>query len=70
MQSVHVPEFPSHDRLIVELCAGYAVLSAVSKAAGFQSLAVDSQAHRAPGRKVLRLDLADSQNVDHLLELI
>ena len=27
-------------------------------------------AGEAPGRKVLRLDLADSQNVDHLLELI
>ena len=69
-QSVAAPEFPSHDRLIVELCAGHAVLSAVADAAGFQSLAVDSQSHRAPGRKVLRLDLADSQNVDHLLELI
>ena len=70
VQSVHVPELPSQDRLIVELCAGHAVLSAVSEAAGFQSLAVDSQVHRAPGRKVLRLDLSDSQNVDHLLELI
>ena len=60
-----LPELPSHEPLIVELCAGHAVLSATAEAAGFQSLAVDSNAHRAPGHRILRLDLADPDNVDH-----
>ena len=56
--------------LIIELCAGHAVLSATAEGLGFQSLAVDHNLSRAPGRRLLRLDLADADNIDYLLELI
>ena len=56
--------------LILELCAGHAVLSSVSETLGFQALAVDNSSSRAPGKRLLRLDLADADNIDYLLELI
>ena len=56
--------------LILELCAGHAVLSAVAEGLGFQSLPIDSNLARAPGRRLLRLDLADADNIDYLQELL
>ena len=56
--------------LIIELCAGHAVVSATAEGLGFQSLPIDHNLSRAPGRRLLRLDLADADNIDYLLELI
>eukprot|EP00439_Symbiodinium_sp_Y106_P019372 s7039_g2.t1 len=53
--------------LLIELCAGHAVLSTTAEG---QSLPIDHNLSRAPGRRLLRLDLADADNIDYLLELI
>ena len=42
----------------------------MAESLGFQSLPIDNNLSRAPGRRLLRLDLADADNVDYLLELI
>eukprot|EP00439_Symbiodinium_sp_Y106_P019546 s7008_g2.t1 len=71
-----VSQDPSHGPtigqvpLILELCAGHAVSSAVAEGLGFQSLPIENNLARAPGRRLLRLDLADADNVDYLQELL
>ena len=56
--------------LVLELCAGAAILSAVSESLGFQAMAIDHSEMRSPGKRVMRLDLADPQTTEYLLELI
>ena len=56
--------------LVIELCAGRAVLSGAAEELGFGALSVDNNPCRAPGRKLLRLDLADPCSIDQLLELV
>ena len=56
--------------LVIELCAGRAVLSSAAEELGFRSLSVDNNPCRAPGKRLLRLDLADPCSIDQLLELV
>ena len=56
--------------LVIELCAGRAVLSGAAEELGFRSLGVDNNPCRAPGKKLLRLDLADPCSIDQLIELV
>ena len=58
------------DLLVIELCAGAAILSTTASKKGFWVLAVDNNQRRAPGKHILRLDLADPQAVSELLEII
>ena len=59
-----------HDLLVIELCAGTAILSKTAAAKGFRVMPVDNNFRRAPGNNVLRLDLADPEAVSQLLEII
>ena len=58
------------DLLVVELCAGTAILSKTAAARGFRTMPVDNNSRRAPGKNVLRIDLADPKAVAQLLEII
>ena len=58
------------DFLIIELCAGCAVLSSTAEAFGFRSLAIDNNEVRSPSKRILRLDLADPENIDHIIEIV
>ncbi|CAE7032271.1 NaCP60E [Symbiodinium sp. CCMP2592] len=60
----------AEDFLILELCAGHAVLSRTADSLGFRTLSVDNNQFRSPGKQVLRLDLCDPANIDYLLEII
>ncbi|CAE7280308.1 NaCP60E [Symbiodinium sp. CCMP2592] len=70
------PASSAHDRcttedfLILELCAGQAVLSRTADSLGFRTLAVDNNQFRWPSKHVLCLDLCDPANIDYLLEII
>ena len=59
-----------HDLLVIELCAGAAILSKTAAAKGFRVMPVDNNFRRAPGKNVLRLDLADPEAVSQLLDII
>ena len=59
-----------HDLLVIELCAGTAILSRTAAAVGFRTMPVDNNPRRAPGKNVLRIDLADPEAVAQLLEII
>ena len=67
-QSFH--SLTPEDLLVIELCAGTAILSTTASKKGFRVLAVDNNHRRAPGKHILRLDLADPQAVSELLEII
>ncbi|CAE7465617.1 NaCP60E [Symbiodinium sp. CCMP2592] len=56
--------------LVLELCSGHAVLSRVAENLGFQALSIDNNSSRAPGKQIMRLDLADADNIDYLCELV
>ncbi|CAE7226396.1 NaCP60E [Symbiodinium sp. CCMP2592] len=56
--------------LVLEQCSGHAVLSRVAENLGFQALSIDSNSSRAPGKQIMRLDLADADNIDYLCELV
>ncbi|CAE7839749.1 NaCP60E [Symbiodinium sp. CCMP2592] len=56
--------------LVLELCSGHAVLSRVAENLGFQALSIDNNSSRAPGKEIMRLDLADADNIDYLCELV
>ena len=58
------------DLLVVELCAGTAILSSTAARKGFRVMAVDSNPRRAPAKHVLRIDLAAHDAVSELLEII
>ena len=58
------------DVLVIELCAGAAILSKTAAGKGFRTMPVDNNSRRAPGKNVLRLDLADPAAVSQLLEII
>ena len=64
------PGRQASDFLIIELCAGCAALSRTAEAFGFRSLAVDNNEVRSPSKRILRLDLADPENIDHILEIL
>ena len=59
-----------HDLLVIELCAGTAILSRTAAAVGLRTMPVDNNPRRAPGKNVLRIDLADPEAVAQLLEII
>ena len=58
------------DLVVVELCAGTAILSHTAELKGFRILAVDNNPRRSPGKHVLRIDLADPVAVTGLLDII
>ena len=58
------------DLLVVELCAGAAILSSTAARKGFRVMAVDNHPRRAPAKQILRIDLADHDAVSELLEII
>ena len=58
------------DLLVIELCAGTAILSATAARKGFRVMAVDNNSRRAPAKHILRIDLADHDAVSELLEII
>ena len=45
----HAHEFQAHEILVLELCAGHAVLSGTAGSLGFRTLSFDSNFSRAPG---------------------
>ncbi|CAE7325898.1 NaCP60E [Symbiodinium sp. CCMP2592] len=61
---------PAEVPLVLELCSGHAVLSRVAENLGFQALSIDNNSSRAPGKQIMRLDLADADNIDYLCELV
>ena len=65
-----VAHLQPHDLLVIELCAGAAILSKTAASKGFRTMPVDNNSRRAPGKNVLRLDLADPDAVSQLLEII
>ena len=50
--------------LFIELCSGSGVLSKAARQRGFRSMEVDNSVKRAPGKQVLRIDLASPEQVE------
>ena len=61
---------PLHEALILEICAGSAVLSKACRKAGMHSLPVDITKLRASGIKILTLDLTQPGQLRSLLHLL
>ena len=56
--------------LFIELCSGSGVLSKAARQRGLRSMEVDSSVKRAPGKQVLRIDLASPEQVEAVSELM
>ena len=56
--------------LFIELCSGSGVLSKAARQRGFRSMEVDNSVKRAPGKQVLRIDLASPEQVEAVSELM
>ena len=56
--------------LFIELCSGSGVLSKAARQRGFRSMEVDNSVRRAPGKQVLRIDLASPEQVEAVSELM
>ena len=73
--SKHVPVdlpriFGTDQHLLIELCAGTAILSRTAQSLRVRTLAVDHDRKRAPWKGCVMLDLADPVQVKSLCELI
>ena len=61
---------PLSRALLIEVCAGSAVLSKAVKKAGMRALPIDKSASRASGIKIITLDLTRPRELDTLVHMM